>query len=146
METGKTKPLHYKRVIWLKDNQQLPESIQLIYNLLKDNTYTFKQFDIVLDISELVDLRHTKTVYEYFEQLKSKDEGTKTLCIINHESETMIPRDILLSRVTRMWTSFSTAYVNYNNDHNISCNRSFNYIIGTDKLVERLSYIIQTGR
>jgi hypothetical protein len=146
METGKAKPLHYKRVIWLKDNQQPPESTQLIYSLLKDNTYTFKNLDIVLDVSELVDLRHTKTVYEYFEQLRRRDEDVKTLCIINYESDSLVARDILISRVTRMWTSYSTAYINYNNDYNISCNRSFNYIVGTDKLVERLSYIIQTGK
>ena len=116
METGKAKPLYYKRVIWLKDSQQPPESTQLIYSLLKDNTYSFKQFDIVLDVSELVDLRHTKTVYEYFEQLKYRDEGTKTLCIINHESDSLLSRDILISRVTRMWTSFSTANTSYNDN------------------------------
>lgn len=146
METGKTKSLYYKRVIWLKDNEQPKESTDVVLALLQDNIYVFKQFDIVLHVSELVDLRYAKTVYDYFEELKTKDDNKKTLCVINHESEDMTARDILLSKVTRIWTSFNTAYINYNSKDNVRCNRSFNFVLGTNKLAERLSSIIQTGR
>lgn len=145
METGETKPLYYKRVIWLKDREKPREASEVFISLLKDNTYIFKQFDIVLHIKELVDFRHTKNAYEYFEELRTIEDGVKTLCIINHEAENYIPRDIMLSKVTKLWTSFRTAYINYNKQATALV-KSFNYIIGSDNLVDRLTCIIKSGR
>ena len=145
METGKTNSLYYKRVIWLKDQETPREFADLFINLLRDNIYLFKNLDIVLNIQELVDLRHTKTVYEYFEYLSSLDNDIKTLCIIHHKEE-YLNRNILLSRVTKMWTPFSTAYINYDVADNISCNRSFNYIIESDNLINKLTRIIELGK
>jgi len=146
METRETKSLYYKRVIWLRAGEEHKETSELFLNLLKDNLYIFKNFDIILNIKELVDLRHTKTAYEYFEELRSIDNSIKTLCIINHESDDYIPRDILISKVTKLWTTFNTAYTNYNSIDNIRCNRAFNYIIESDNLINKLTRIIESGR
>ena len=70
METGKAKPLYYKRIIWLKSKEQPKESIELVLDLLKDNTYIFKSINVVVNVADLIDFRHTKNVYEYFEQLE----------------------------------------------------------------------------
>ena len=145
METGETKPLYYKRVIWLKDKEKPREASEVFINLLKDNTYIFKQFDVVLHVKELVDFRHTKNAYEYFEELRTIEDSLKTLCIINHEEDSYIARDIMLSKVTKLWTSFKTAYINYNKE-TTSLVKSFNYIIKSENLVDRLTCVIQSGR
>lgn len=137
--------MYYKRVIWLKDRENPREASEVFINLLKDSTYIFKQFDIVLHIKELVDFRHTKNAYEYFEELKTIEDNLKTLCIINHEAESYIARDVMLSKVTKLWTSFKTAYINYNKEVTPLV-KSFNYIIKSENLIDRLTCVIQSGR
>jgi len=149
MEIGKTKSLYYKRVIWLKNKLEPKEPIELLLNILKNNTYIHKGLDIVVNIEELVDLRHTKTVYEYFEHLKDKDQQhLKTLCILNFENFELLQRDFLLAKVTKMWTSYSTAYINCKDLDYIRSknNRVFTYILGNNKVIENLTSIVQTGK
>lgn len=148
MEIGKTKSLYYKRIIWLKNRQEPKEPVELILNLLKNNTYLHKGLDIVVNIEELVDLKHTRNVYEYFEHLKDKDQQhLKTLCVLNFENFELLSRDVLLAKVTKMWTSYSTAYINCTDTKYVKdkASRIFTYILGTDRVVDNLSSIVQTG-
>lgn len=149
METRAPKSLYYKRVIWLRPTQDKLSPADLTLELLKENIYTFKGIDVVLNIKDLIDLRHTTSVYDYFEELRAIDfADLKTLCIIGYSSDNLIERDIYLSRLTRIWTTFSTAYVNYIQNNLLlgKYRKSFTHLVDNNNTLDKLKAIIQNGK
>ncbi len=146
METGESGSLYYPRVIWLKP--EMPEEAnQLVLKVLEGFTYTYKNLDVVLHVKELLDLRHTRTVFKYFQEINAiTDDDRKTLCLITYSNENLLERDVTLSRVTRKITTCFTAYVNYDNEvYNRQVWNAFDYLLGSDKLLDNLSSIIVNG-
>lgn len=148
MALRETDCLHYPRIIWFHTQNECMEQAEVFLNLVKDYTFNHKGIEVVTNVHNVMDLKTTKSVHEYFEYLKYfSTHVVKTLCVVHYSKKDLVKRDTLLSKVTKLLTPFKTAYVGIESEEEMKSKdlKTFNYLIGKDKTALKLSNIIHHG-